>query len=1027
MGMDSRSIDDFIYCPYCFNSIKFLPTNSKNDRKIYLQKSGYNVLRLQSSDVIFDLSTDSHSAPVSNKQLASLNTPEHTPLGFGKSINELILQLSNSLNYPNFILTTQGRTAEFCLDRMLVKDGQIIPSNTTFISTQYHQKIHGGIPINISCEEASDFNSNIVFKGNLSVEKLERLLEINQDNISYISIELCSDAIGGYPVSLQNLKKIHDISRKYHIMVILDSTRILENALMIKEYEQGYEDWSIAKIVHEIGKYSDGCVLSLKKDFPTNIGGAIGIRSKELFYKLRDFNFNLGSDLPEEKIEAILIGIQELLYNDRYMKYRYSITQRLYNKLKESGIPTIAPCSSYGVWIDILEFIKHIPEYKNPHIALQNALYVEAGIRSSVSKIEMANGKKRWLMRLTLPHRLFTETHIDYIAQSIKYLYNDRFNIQGYFIEKGEPGIVGSLFSAYQPIKKVSSIGELFFRQVNRMKEKTAILITTSENTSSISYQQLGEYVKSFSKGLCYLGYQKGDRIGFLADNSLNSIISYIATASLGITDVPIYRTYSPVQIKNIILDAKIQCLIVSNGELLNKVTKIIHEVPWKVNLIIIDYDSDNEISDSFYTFRQVSKFGENVPMNEFEDRVQKVKSSDLLSIVYSSGTTGEPKGVMISHNSIVLTCTFKNYIYDLSESDMVLLQPRISHSFGRIFLFYVFNQGGSIGLLNTKENLLEQINLLKPTIITATPIFFENLYQLLTEKLSLPLIDQMPSKLDSKTLQSIRKNVGENVRFAISGGSSASTKILSFYKEINIPLLQSYGSTETCGIASETLSYQKMGTVGKIRPEIQYVITEEGELLIKSPYIIMGYYNNPSLTSNCFVKINNDIYYSTGDVVEIDREGYMRVIGRCVDSFSLSCGYNIQPQFIENLLCENELINDAFVFGEGEEFISALIVPNITVLKETLQRSGYINLLSLNKEDLLLTLESQDIFNKLIRSLDNKVAEPERVGKYKILSALFSKEKGEINENGKKQRRVIKENYKFLIESIYTKFKIVN
>lgn len=177
-----------------------------------------------------------------------------------------------------------------------------------------------------------------------------------------------------------------------------------------------------------------------------------------------------------------------------------------------------------------------------------------------------------------------------------------------------------------------------------------------------------------------------------------------------------------------------------------------------------------------------------------------------------------------------------------------------------------------------------------------------------------------------------------------------------------------------------------------------------------------MGYYKKAALTDSSLVNIDGKMYYSTGDIVEIDWEGYIKIIGRCGDSFPLSCGYNIQPQFIENLLCENELVNDAVIFGEGKEFVSALIVPNLSLLKTILQKNGHLHLMSLDEKGLLSSREVQTIFHELIRSLDKKVAEAEMIQKYVLLAEPFSEAKGEINENGKKKRSVIYKNYERLI-----------
>jgi tyrosine phenol-lyase len=440
-----------VFSPYLYNIVKKLPLLSEQERRNSLEKAGYNVINLKPNEISFDLFTDSGNSSKSIEQLSSIYMADDGPI----RISEIAEKLENSLiqlfGYPYVDLYPQGRSAEQAFNKLLVKFGQIIPGNMTFSTTQYHQQSNGGKPISVVCEEAFNLKSNFVFKGNIDISNLRSLLEQDPEQISYVNIELCSNAIGGYPISMKNLGEVYQLTSSYNIPLILDSTRILENAKFIQVYEDGYKTHPISSIVRQICNLSDGCVMSLKKDFLTPTGGFIGVRDSALYSKLRDYSLVSGSEISGTDLALIHQGLKESVYCEEHMDYRYYLTKKLFHQLKSQGVPVVEPLSCHGVWLNVSQFTKDSSESKNPHIWLQNALYLEGGVRAGSGSFSNQKGELIQLIRLTLPHRLYDESHINFIAYSVLTVWNNRDKQIDYEMAQQKDSILGKMVTHYIP------------------------------------------------------------------------------------------------------------------------------------------------------------------------------------------------------------------------------------------------------------------------------------------------------------------------------------------------------------------------------------------------------------------------------------------------------------------------------------------------------------------------------------------------------------------------------------------------
>ena len=441
------------YSPYVHHTVKALPQLSETQRKELLAKAGYSVIHLKPHEIPFDLYTDSGTAAESDVQWSKKILGDHGPESFGESGERLRNLLSEVFGFPYITLYSQGRSADMAFSKFMAKPDTLIPGNMTFMTSQWFQSQNGAKPVSVICKEAFELKSAFVFKGNVDLDRLAALLQDQSNSFSFVNIELCSNSIGGYPISYANLLEVSRLAREHGLPLILDSTRILENAQFIKQYEEGHADKSIAEIVRALCECADGCVMSLKKDFLTHTGGFIGVRSDELYFQLKDSVLMTGSEISGPDMEVIIQGVREAVMSDVHMEHRLSQTKRLFDQLKQHGVPVVEPYSGHGVWVEFVEFAAHVPEDQFPYVAVLNSLYLKGGIRGNMASVHLADGSQLPVIRLALPHRLFDDSHLDYIAASVAEAWNERHLLRGYEMVSKDGGMFGSYMARFKPVE----------------------------------------------------------------------------------------------------------------------------------------------------------------------------------------------------------------------------------------------------------------------------------------------------------------------------------------------------------------------------------------------------------------------------------------------------------------------------------------------------------------------------------------------------------------------------------------------
>ena len=435
--------EDYLAEPFRIKSVETVKMIDKATREEVIKKAGYNTFLINSEDVYIDLLTDSGTNAMSDKQWGGLMQGDEAYAG-SRNFFHLESTVQEIFGFKHIVPTHQGRGAENILSQIAIKPGQYVPGNMYFTTTRYHQERNGGIFKDIIRDEAHDATLNVPFKGDIDLNKLQKLIdEVGAENIAYVCLAVTVNLAGGQPVSMKNMKAVRELTNRYGIKVFYDATRCVENAYFIKEQEEGYQDKTIKEIVHEMFSYADGCTMSGKKDCLVNIGGFLCMNDEELFLKAKEMvvvyeGMPSYGGLAGRDMEAMAIGLKESLQYE-YIRHRVLQVRYLGEKLKEAGVPILEPVGGHAVFLDARRFCPHIPQEEFPAQALAAAIYVECGVRTMERGIISAgrdvktgeNHKpKLETVRVTIPRRVYTYKHMDIVAEGIIKLYKHKEDIK---------------------------------------------------------------------------------------------------------------------------------------------------------------------------------------------------------------------------------------------------------------------------------------------------------------------------------------------------------------------------------------------------------------------------------------------------------------------------------------------------------------------------------------------------------------------------------------------------------------------
>lgn len=430
--------------PYKIKMVEPVRMTTRAERERAIQDAGYNTFLLRSRDVYIDLLTDSGTSAMSDRQWAGMMMGDEAYAG-SENFYHLEDAIRKYYGYKYVVPTHQGRAAEHIISQLMIKKGDFIPGNMYFTTTKLHQELAGGTFFDVIIDEAHDPENEHPFKANVDLNKLEDLIkEKGADKIPYVSIATTVNMAGGQPISLKNLKQVRQLTQKYDIPIIHDMTRVAENAWLIKDREPGYADKSVQDIVLEICSLTDGATMSAKKDALVNIGGFLAVNDEEIFDKARNMvviyeGLHTYGGMAGRDMEALALGIVESIDQD-HIRARVGQVQYLGQKLLDAGIPIVKPIGSHGVFLDAKRILPHLSQDQLPAQSLAAELYLDSGVRAMERGVVSSgrnpetgdhNYPNLELVRLTIPRRVYTQAHMDVVAESVEAVFDNRNLITG--------------------------------------------------------------------------------------------------------------------------------------------------------------------------------------------------------------------------------------------------------------------------------------------------------------------------------------------------------------------------------------------------------------------------------------------------------------------------------------------------------------------------------------------------------------------------------------------------------------------
>lgn len=584
---------------------------------------------------------------------------------------------------------------------------------------------------------------------------------------------------------------------------------------------------------------------------------------------------------------------------------------------------------------------------------------------------------------------------------------------------------------------------QLLEKNAQNLPSKNAISYRDGENLIILTWKEFWNKVCQTANGLHTLDVKKGDCVGVFSQNSKDWIIFDVATQMLGAVTIPIYATNNYAQTEYIIKQTEMQHILVGDTPQLEILKSAETHLNKKLHIFtshIIKDEAEN-----------ITYFPDFIKHFSTERKIAEISDDDLATILYTSGTTGTPKGVMLSHGCFKDVISAHNQFFgfeNLHTMKSLAFLP-LSHIFERAWTLYVLSQGGEVAILEDPKNILSALKQVQPNAMCAVPRFYEKVYQTLVKKIdaasptkqklfkkalevgakvadkkrtgaSIPFGLNLQHKFfNALVFKKIKNELGGNLEFLPCGGAMLKKEISEFFAAIGLPVIVGYGLTETTATvtALPTKNYV-YGSVGIPLPGVDIKIGAEDEILVKYGGVMKGYYKNEEETAKVFTE---DGYFRTGDAGRIDENGNLYIVDRIKDLMKTSNGKYIAPQAIEIPLQSHPEILQAMVIAEGKPYVSAVIVPDFETLIEKYQEfKNYVSLTIEEKKKLLESPFIKEKFEKIVADIQKEFASYEKIKKFKLLPEEFTIEKGEITPTLKIKRRVVLEKLNSLIEGMY-------
>jgi long-chain acyl-CoA synthetase len=587
---------------------------------------------------------------------------------------------------------------------------------------------------------------------------------------------------------------------------------------------------------------------------------------------------------------------------------------------------------------------------------------------------------------------------------------------------------------------------DVFERVARKHKRPDTLNYKSEGRWISISSDEMLRRAKLIAAGLRAIGVQRGDRVALLSESRVEWTLTDAGAIFSGTIDVPIYPTLTPPQVRYILNDSGACVLFVANREKYIELKEVLGECTEVKHVIF--FDPEGVTAADGLTLAQLEEKGRELEQREpgqIERLAMQIKPDDLATIIYTSGTTGEPKGVMLTHSNLVTNLIDSSGHFSFGERDTVLSVLPLSHVFERQAMYMYLHRGMAVYFAESMQTIGPNLREVSPTILVGVPRIFEKIYARIREraaeagKSSVALLEwsisvardyakyvlaHQPVPPFLKLKHSIaarlvfskwRAAFGGRIRLLVSGGAALPEDLSYIYTGAGIPILQGYGLTETSPvITASSIEETRVGTVGKAIANVAIRIAEDGEIEVRGPNVMRGYYNKPEETRAVFTA---DGWFKTGDIGTIDEDGFLRITDRKKELFKTSGGKYISPQPIEQAIKGSRFVNQVVLIGAERKFPAALIVPVWEQLELYCKLKG-IEVKS--RSELCRHPRIIDLIQRQIDALTPNLAKYERIKKVALLENEFTIEGGELTPTLKIKRRVIHEKYRDVIERIY-------
>ncbi len=599
-----------------------------------------------------------------------------------------------------------------------------------------------------------------------------------------------------------------------------------------------------------------------------------------------------------------------------------------------------------------------------------------------------------------------------------------------------------------QALKELShdTLSRMFLSVTDRCGDKVAYrhFIGSTDSLADVTYGQLYELVLEASSGLHQLGIKPGDRVAIFSDNCLEWMVSDFACICSAILDVPIYGTLTAGQVSYILENSGSRLIFVATKEQAEKALEACGQ--GGIDVPIIMYNSDQSCPEGVTPWETFLKEGKKSELAEqhLKDEALRIKPADVVTVLYTSGTTGNPKGVMLTHRNLCSNVEAVGKVVPILPDDSTLIFLPLCHVLQRTATYLYFATGMEAAFAHSIETVVHDIKIIRPSILPSVPRLYEKIYATVSGKSGLKkIVTQWAKKIahkwatetldemrkpggslklshyvaDKLVFKKIREGLGGRIRYFLSGGAPLSPEINRFFFAAGIPILEGYGLTETSPV-THINSFQnfKVGTVGQPVFGTEARIAGNGEILIRGPQVMKGYFRLPEATEEA---IDADGWFRTGDVGEIDAEGYLRITDRIKDLIVTAGGKNVAPQPIENRLVSQDYLDQVVMVGDKKPFCSLLVVPDFSRLEEWAQENDKqfsCRFEMICDQDVQRLIEGQ--VQEPLVNVFSSYEMPKKIG---LLTNPFTIEDGTLTPTQKIKRKIVESHYKELVEAFYT------